>query len=77
MAEGSLVRFENVVGIGLIRVDNRPVDALSPGIPEGPSGASGQQCRPGIQGDGVDRRRPEVYSLRRYPPVRHPPSAAP
>jgi 3-hydroxyacyl-CoA dehydrogenase len=35
MAEGALVRFENVDGIGVITVDNPPVNALSPGVPEG------------------------------------------
>jgi 3-hydroxyacyl-CoA dehydrogenase len=35
MAEGQLVRFENVDGIGVITVDNPPVNALSPGVPEG------------------------------------------
>ena len=35
MAEGALVRFENVGGIGVITVDNAPVNALSPGVPEG------------------------------------------
>src|ERR1700739_2844932 len=35
MAEGSLVRFENVDGIGIITIDNPPVNALSPGVPEG------------------------------------------
>jgi 3-hydroxyacyl-CoA dehydrogenase len=35
MAEGALVRFENVNGIGVITVDNPPVNALSPGVPEG------------------------------------------
>src|SRR5690348_4091958 len=35
MAEGSLVRFENADGIGVITVDNPPVNALSPGVPEG------------------------------------------
>ena len=35
MAEGALVRFENVGGIGVITVDNPPVNALSPGVPEG------------------------------------------
>src|SRR5258705_9085715 len=35
MAEGPLVRFENVDGIGVITVDNPPVNALSPGVPEG------------------------------------------
>jgi 3-hydroxyacyl-CoA dehydrogenase len=35
MAEGELVRFENVDGIGVITVDNPPVNALSPGVPEG------------------------------------------
>src|SRR3974377_1423325 len=35
MAEGTLVRFENVDGIGVITVDNPPVNALSPGVPEG------------------------------------------
>jgi len=37
MAEGerALVRFENEAGIGIITVDNPPVNALSPGVPEG------------------------------------------
>ena len=35
MADGALVRFENVDGIGVITVDNPPVTALSPGVPEG------------------------------------------
>jgi 3-hydroxyacyl-CoA dehydrogenase len=35
MAESTLVRFENDNGIGVITVDNPPVNALSPGVPEG------------------------------------------
>ena len=35
MAEPNLVRFENEDGIGVITVDNPPVNALSPGVPEG------------------------------------------
>jgi 3-hydroxyacyl-CoA dehydrogenase len=35
MAEGALVRFETVDGIGVITIDNPPVNALSPGVPEG------------------------------------------
>src|SRR3974390_1866503 len=35
MAEGALIRFENVDGIGVITIDNPPVNALSPGVPEG------------------------------------------
>ena len=35
MPENTLVRFENVDGIGVITVDNPPVNALSPGVPEG------------------------------------------
>ncbi len=35
MAEQELVRFEKVDGIGVITVDNPPVNALSPGVPEG------------------------------------------
>src|SRR5438094_3049275 len=35
MAEGELVHFENDNGIGVITVDNPPVNALSPGVPEG------------------------------------------
>src|SRR5260370_26772495 len=37
MAEGEreLVRFENEGGIGIITIDNPPVNALSPGVPEG------------------------------------------
>ena len=35
MAEGELVRFESDGGIGIITVDNPPVNALSPGVPQG------------------------------------------
>jgi 3-hydroxyacyl-CoA dehydrogenase len=35
MPENTLVRFENVDGIGVITIDNPPVNALSPGVPEG------------------------------------------
>jgi 3-hydroxyacyl-CoA dehydrogenase len=35
MPDNTLVRFENVDGIGVITIDNPPVNALSPGVPEG------------------------------------------
>src|SRR4051795_12910856 len=35
MPESELVRFENAGGIGVITIDNPPVNALSPGVPEG------------------------------------------
>src|SRR3954468_15337569 len=35
MSDRELVRFENVDGIGVITVENPPVNALSPGVPEG------------------------------------------
>ncbi|MGC2415510.1 MAG: 3-hydroxyacyl-CoA dehydrogenase NAD-binding domain-containing protein [Stellaceae bacterium] len=35
MSERELVRFETVNGIGVITIDNPPVNALSPGVPEG------------------------------------------
>src|SRR5271163_3936794 len=35
MADETLVRFENEDGIGVITIDNPPVNALSPGVPEG------------------------------------------
>ena len=35
MAEGELVRFENIDGVGVITIDNPPVNALSPGVPDG------------------------------------------
>src|ERR1700757_279371 len=35
MAEGALVRFESVDGVGVITIDNPPVNALSPRVPEG------------------------------------------
>src|SRR5256884_8531675 len=37
MAEGEreLVKFENTDGIGIITIDNPPVNALSPGVPDG------------------------------------------
>jgi 3-hydroxyacyl-CoA dehydrogenase len=35
MSERELVRFESVDGIGIITIDNPPVNALSPGVPDG------------------------------------------
>src|SRR6202045_1894515 len=35
MAEGELVRFEGIDGVGVITIDNPPVNALSPGVPDG------------------------------------------
>ncbi len=35
MPENNLVRFENVDGVGVVTIDNPPVNALSPGVPEG------------------------------------------
>ena len=35
MPENTLVRFENIDGIGVVTIDNPPVNALSPGVPEG------------------------------------------
>ncbi len=35
MPENTLVRYENEDGIGVITIDNPPVNALSPGVPEG------------------------------------------
>src|ERR1700719_4735747 len=35
MPEGELVRFETIDGVGVITVDNPPVNALSPGVPDG------------------------------------------
>ena len=38
--KATLVRFENDNGIGVITVDNPPVNALSPGVPQGIVAAS-------------------------------------
>jgi 3-hydroxyacyl-CoA dehydrogenase len=35
MPEAELVRFENENGIGVVTIDNPPVNAMSPGVPEG------------------------------------------
>src|SRR5947207_13699956 len=35
MPESELVRFENEGGLGVITADNPPVNALSPGVPQG------------------------------------------
>jgi 3-hydroxyacyl-CoA dehydrogenase len=35
MPDSELVRFENIDGIGIITIDNPPVNALSPGVPAG------------------------------------------
>ena len=51
MAEGKLVRFDNEDGIGVITIDNPPVNALSPGVPEGIiAECRARQCRPGDPG---------------------------
>jgi 3-hydroxyacyl-CoA dehydrogenase len=55
MAEGALVRFENVDGIGVITVDNPPVNALSPGVRDGRSFIAGADIR--------------QFGTRRSPPV--------
>ena len=74
MAEGALVRFENVDGIGVITIDNPPVNALSPGVPEGIiENVERGNADPADQGDGADRRRPQLYRRRRHPQVRQPP----
>jgi 3-hydroxyacyl-CoA dehydrogenase len=52
MAEGAqqLVRFANEGGIGVITVDNPPVNALSPGVPEGIVAAIDQgNADPGVK----------------------------
>ena len=78
MPENKLVRFENIDGIGVITIDNPPVNALSPGVPEGIiERARARQCRPGGPGDGADRRGPQLYRRRRHPQVRQPAAAGP
>ncbi len=50
MSETSLVRFDVEDGIGVITVDNPPVNALSPGVPEGIMAAVDRgEADPGVQ----------------------------
>ena len=65
-----LVRFDVEDGVGVITIDNPPVNALGPGVRDGIVEALERQGRPGRQGDGADRRRPQLHRRRRHPPVR-------
>jgi 3-hydroxyacyl-CoA dehydrogenase len=50
MSETALVRFDVEDGIGIITIDNPPVNALSPGVPEGIMAAVDRgEADPGVQ----------------------------
>src|SRR5499433_1328278 len=78
MAEDGLVRLENIDGIGVITIDNPPVNALSPGVPEGiVESVEGGNADPAIRAmvligagrsfiAGADIRQ---FGTRRPPPV--------
>ena len=71
MAEGELVRFENDGGIGVITVDNPPVNALSPGVPEGIVAALDKgNADPAVKAMVLIGSGPQLYRRRRHPPVR-------
>jgi 3-hydroxyacyl-CoA dehydrogenase len=71
MSEHEVVRYEVENGIGVITIDNPPVNALGPGVPEGIIDAVDQgNADPERQGDGADRRRAQLHRRRRHPPVR-------
>src|SRR5260370_22802474 len=54
MAEKELVRFEKIDGIGVITIDNPPVNALSPGVPEGIMRAvAGGSADPAVKAMGL------------------------
>ena len=75
---GDLVRLSVEDGVGVITVENPPVNALSPGVPEGildgvQRFGSDEQCH----GDCPDRGRQDLHrrgrisrSLARSPPAR-------
>jgi 3-hydroxyacyl-CoA dehydrogenase len=73
MAEDALVRFENVDGIGVITVDHPPVDALSPGVPEGIVESAKRKTPIRRSWRWCWSAREKLYCRRRHPPVRHPP----
>ena len=71
MSKPQVVRFDVEDGIGVITVDNPPVNALGPGVREGIIEAVDKgNADPERQGDGADRRGPQLHRRRRHPPVR-------
>ena len=76
MSEASPVRLERDGDIGVITVNYPPVNALGPGVAEGIIDClARRQRRPGDQGHGADRRRPQLHRRRRHPRLRHQPPA--
>jgi len=76
MAEGALVRFENVDGIGVITVDNPPVNALSRGAEGIVENVERGNADPAVKAMVLIGARAELYRRRRHPSVRRPPRAA-
>ena len=71
MSDKPLVRFEVEDDIGVITIDNPPVNALGPGVRDGIVEALEKgEADPKRQGDGADRRRAQLHRRRRHPPVR-------
>ena len=76
MSDTPVVRLEKDGDIGLIIVNYPPVNALGPGVAEGIIAClNAGQRRSVDQGDGADRRRPQLHRRRRYPRLRHRPQA--
>ncbi len=71
MSEGQVVTYEVEDGIGVITVDNPPVNALGPGVREGIMEAIARgNADPQVSCNGADRRWPQLHRRRGYPPVR-------
>ena len=63
MSERDVVRFEVEDGIGVITIDNPPVNALGPGVSRRHRrGGGARRGRPGGARDGADRRRAAASS---------------
>ena len=76
MSEENLVRFEKHGAIGVITVDNPPVNALSPGVPEGIiASVDAGVADPDVKAMVLIGAGPQLHRGRRYPPVRQRPPA--
>ena len=66
-----LVNFTRQGDIGVITINNPPVNALSPGVPEGiVAGIEAAEKDPEVQSHRADRRRPHLYRRRRHQGIR-------
>ncbi len=69
--EKPLVRFDVEDGVGVITIDNPPVNALAPGVRDGIVEAVEQgEADPKVAGDGDDRGGAQLHRRRRHPRLR-------